>query len=318
MNQEQVQLPELSIVCGVTARKLGRGKATEPAGLFESELAALFDGLHSHNGIDSPSADLVVGLHSLKSLGAIVDAPDVGVIEFDNLTSFVQSFSDLDSLSQILTQLDSPDFAIWCGGHNSNAREQLMSIRSRIDGTLKRMRSIGCGIDLVAPADPISVKELRTTISQASLLGLHVDSVQLLWASKIKSSKLKTWAKKLKRSGAGVVILRSNGSPIDISRIHRNSSRTSSRTLRAGALIEIEPTEFLYVMEFKNAAALDISVGISENCVVVQLAGVRRFIQLPAACSRMQAHNATLNSKNISIYFTAREELWPRPQSQQT
>ena len=309
MNQEQVQLPELRIVCGVTARKLGRGNATVPSGLFESEFAAFFASLHSHNEFDLPSVDLVVGLHSLKSLGAIVDAPDVGVIEFDNLKSFVQSFSDLDSLSQILAQLDSPNFAIWCGGHNSNAREQLMSIRSRIDRALKTMRSIGCGIDLVVPADPITVKELRTTISQASLMGLHVDSVQLLWASKIKSSKLKTWAKKLKRSGAGVVILRPNGSPIDVSRLQRNSSRA----LRSGALIHIEPAEFLYVMEFKNAAALDISVGISDNCVVLQLAEVRRFIQLPAACSRMQAHNATLGSKNISIYFTVREELWPSP-----
>jgi hypothetical protein len=313
-NQEQVQLPELRIVCGVSARRVGHGKATESSGEFESDVVAFFASLHEHNGFDLPSAEIIGGLHSIKSIAALVDSLDAGVIESDNLKSFVQSFSDLDSLSQILRQLDSPEFAIWCGVRNSNARDKLMCLRSRIEGALIRMRSHGCGIDVVVPADPMTIKELRLAISQAALMGLHVDSVQLLWTSKIKSKKIRTWAKKLRRSGAGVVIIRSNGSPVDVTQIKRRSSRS----LRSGALVEIDPSEYLYVMEFKNAAALAISVGICDNCAVVQLDEVRRFVPLPAACSRMQAHNAILSSQNISIYFTVKEELWPTPQNQLT
>ena len=307
MNQEQLQLPELQIVCGVRARKLGRGTSVKATGQFESDLIEFLTSLHAHNGFDLPSADLIGGLHSFHSLALLVDAPEAGAIEFDSLKSFVQSFSELESLNRIMSQLDSPEFAIWCGMHNSRAREQLMNIRSHIDATVKRMRSIGCGIDTVVPADPMTIKNLRTIISQACLMGLHVDSVQLLWTSKIKSKKVKNWVKKLKRSGAGTVIARSDGSVVSVSEVRRNTARA----LKPGVLIEIDPTEFLYVMDFKDAVALDVSVGISENFLVLQLGEVRRFIQLPAACSRMQANSATLSTKNISIYFTIKEELWP-------
>lgn len=314
LNQEQAALPELQLLCGVINpdNDFGSTQAAERNGTFGSDIAELTAILHEHNNFDPPSLDLFLGLHALSGLSALidVDVDSAGVIVFEDLGQCVHAISDLDALNLLLKQVDSPGFAMWCGSHSSTARSLLTSLRERIDARIKLVRSVTSVIDVITAANPQSVKILRRQIRQASILGVPVRTVQLLWSKNFTSAQLKKWSSQLTKAGAGTVLVRSGGSPRELT-TEATSGFTRGRALKPGTLLELTPTEYLYVMSLKRVGALKLNIGILENNAVIEYQGVRRIIGLPAACSRMQAHNVTLSSEHISIYFTVKEDLWP-------
>lgn len=308
LNPEQAQLPELQLLCGVGATKPPH--SSEQLGEFPREIAQLFGLLHEHNQFDAPSLDVFVGLHALSGASALLDSPGSGVIEFGDLSQCVRAISDLESLGILFAQLDSPGFAMWCGSHSSTARTLLMSLRQRVESRLQLLRSLSTSIDVIAPANPFAVDEVRLSIRQASILGVPVRSVQLLFSDSFPAAQIKKWSKKLRKAGAGTVISRPGAKARELSgEITGGFAR--GRVLKPGSLLELADGEYLYILALKRVGSLQIDVGILENYVVIDHHSVRRFIALPAACSRMHAHNVTVSSEHISIYFTVKEELWP-------
>lgn len=314
-NPEQGLIPELLIVCGYSAHKLGcvspektQGGDSETS--WATELVSFFRSLHEVQGFDTPPLDILINLPSLEKASRIIDAGDSGVIEFDTLGECVHVVDELEAFNIILSALDSPQFAMWCGAQKSSAREQLVSVQAHLQSTLSVLRSAMCSLHVVVPADPLSVKLIRRDLRKASLLGLHVDTVQLVGGARVSPKRLHSWAEKLVAAGAGLVWLRSGNKPRRISAL-QNVDHSPGQVVKAGALMEISTREFLYVIDFPGARKVNLNIGVFENCVVIELEGVRRFIQLPAACSRMQAHNCTLTSTHIALYFTVKEDLWP-------
>lgn len=308
LNPERAQLPELQLLCAVGKSKPAH--SFEQSGEFARDVARLIALLHERNHFDAPSLDLFIGLNALSGLSSLLDHQESGVIEFGDLGECVQAISDLDSLGILLAQLDSPGFAMWCGSHSSTARNLLTSLRERVESRLQLLRSIRTSIDVIAPANPQSVDELRRRIRQASIVGVPVRSVQLLWTESFPAAQVKKWSKKLRKAGAGTVISRTGGKARELSgEITEGFAR--GRALKPGSLLELAEGEYLYVLALKRVGSLQIDVGIVENYAVIDHHGVRRFLPLPAACSRMHAHNVTVSSEHISIYFTVKEELWP-------
>ncbi len=319
-NPEQDLIPELVIICGYPAHKLGcvppeRVPGNHFGDSWASDLISFFRSLHEIQGFDTPPLDLVVNLPSLREASHVIDVGEFGVIEFESLRECVRVVDQLEALNMILQNVDSPQFAMWCGTHKSSAREQLLSVHSRVQSALLVLRSAMCSLHVVIPADPISVRSMKRDLRKASLLGLRVDTVQLMGGSKVSVKRLNSWAKKLVSAGAGLVWLRSGYKPTDLS-VLKKVDHSLGHVVKTGTLMEIGTREFLYVIDFPNAKKVKLKIGILDNYTVIEFEGVRRFISLPAACLRMQAHNCTLTSTHIALYFTAKEELWPTQESQ--
>ncbi len=315
MNPEQEVVPEFHIVCGYSARKLGwtpseLGPGGDSGNSWTSRWVSFIQALHQVHGFDTPPIELVADLPSLRELSRIIDAGASAVLEFDSLGDCVRAVAELETTGMILRRLDSPQFAIWCGAHQSSARGQLLSMIAEVESALHILRSATCSLHVVIAADPRSVKLTNKEIRKASLLGLSVDSVQMLWGSHVTAKRLNSWAEKLVSAGAGLVWLRSEGKPSRILELEK-VDHAPGRVLKAGTLVELGPGEYLYVIDFPAAKKMDLRVGILDNHCVFELMGVRRYLQLPAACSRMQARNCTLSSTHIALYFTVQEDLWP-------
>ena len=56
----------------------------------------------------------------------------------------------------------------------------------------------------------------------------------------------------------------------------------------------------------------DLAVGLLRNHLVLDLGGVRHFVELPAACSRMEPGVVQLFKNKMTIDFTVDESEWPR------
>jgi hypothetical protein len=314
-NLEQDLIPELLIICGCPARKLGcaprqQVTSTISEASWASDFLSFLHSLHESHGFDFPPLDVFVGSSLLHEMSRVIDVGDSGVIEFDSISECVRVMDQLEALNMILRDLDSPRFAMWCGSQKSQARELLLVVQSRVQSTLDALRSAKCSLHSVIPADPISVKQGKKDLKKASLLGLRVDTLQLVGGSKVSAKQMNSWARKLVSAGAGLVWLRSGYKPTKLAAM-RNVDHSTGFVVKPGTLMEIATREFLYAIDYPGAKKNDLNIGIYENNLVVQLDGVRRFIQLPAACSRMQAHNCTLSSSHIAVYFTVKEELWP-------
>lgn len=315
LNPEQEVIPEFHIMCGYPARKLGWTSSEQPPGgdsrsSWASRWVSFIHALHEVNGFDTPPLELCADLPSVKDVGRLIDAGDSAVVEFESLGECVRVVAELETLGLILRRLDSPQFAMWCGARKSPARGQLLTIITEVESALHTLRAATCSLHVVISADPLSVKLTRKELQRASLLGLHVDSVQLLWGSQVSAKRLNSWAKKLVSAGAGIVWLRSGGKPSQISKF-KKVEHAPGRVLKTGTLVAMDTGEYLYVIDFPDAKKLNLLVGIFDNHCVIELMGVRRYLQLPAACSRMQAHNCTLSSTHIALYFTVQEDLWP-------
>ena len=315
LNPEQELIPELLIVCGYPARDLGcispdQGPSQSSPNAWASRLISLAQSLQEVNGFDLPPLDVLLNFHSLKQMSRIIDAGNSAVLEFETLGDCVRAVAELETLNMVLQKLDSPQFAMWCGAHKSSARQQLLSVHAQVESALEVLRSPTCAVHVVIPADSLSAKLAKKYLRAALLLGLHVDSMQLLWGSRVPAKRLNSWAEKLVSAGAGIVWLCSGGNPKRISAL-RKVDHGPGRVLKAGTLMEIAPNEFLYIVDFPEARKIDMHVGIIDNYAVIDFGGFRRYLQLPAACSRMQAHNCTLSSTHISLYLTVKEELWP-------
>jgi hypothetical protein len=315
LNPEQELIPELYIVCGYPARDLGcispdQGPGKGSPSAWASRLISLAQALHEVNGFDLPPLEILLNFHSLNQMSRIVDAGNSAVLDFETLGDCVRAVAELETLSVVLRKLDSPQFAMWCGAHKSSAREQLLSVLAQVELALELLRSPTCAVHVVIPADSLSKNLAKKHLRAAVLLGLHVDSLQMLWGSRVPAKRLNSWAEKLVSAGAGIVWLCSGGKPRQISAL-KKVDHESGRVLKAGTLMELAPNEFLYIMDFPEARKIDMHVGIIDNYAVIDFGGFRRYLQLPAACSRMQAHNCTLSSTHIALYFTVKEDLWP-------
>lgn len=315
--------PDLLIICGVSASKLGLRShephaVDSPHDCWNSRFVSLVQALHEVNGFFVEPIELLMDLPTIVDVSRVIDvsrmidAGESAVLEFETLSDCVRVVAEIEAINVILQRLDSAEFAMWCGARKSSAREQLIMVRAEVDSALHRLRSIECGVHVVVPADPISARRAQKAIQRASILGIHIVSVQLLWGENFSTKRLNSWARKMIVSGAGVVLLRNSGKPLHIMAL-QNVEHASARVLKTGTLEEISTEEFNYVIEFSGAKKLDLNVGIFENCVVIELGPIRRFLQLPAACSRMQAQKCTLSSSHISVHFTIKENLWPMP-----
>jgi len=312
LNLERDPLLDLQIVCGVPADKLGVTPSENSSPRIVAELREFLHLLHGHHGFDLPSPDLFLGLNSWQSISTLVDAQPGSAVEFPSLGALTETVSDLESLTMILQQVDSPEFAIWCGTAKSPAREKLLAIIHRLDHSLQRLRSPACAVHCVIPADSLSVRNLVSQIQQSVIAGVRVQTVQLLWGSRIKPQRLEKWAEKIVTAGAGLAWLCASGKPRTLARL-QELEYSSGVVLKPGALVQVTDTEYLYVVELPGAKKMELDVGILNNQAVIQFGNVRRHVTLPAACSRMIANNATLSATHISIYFTVQEDLWPTP-----
>jgi hypothetical protein len=70
--------------------------------------------------------------------------------------------------------------------------------------------------------------------------------------------------------------------------------------------------EYTFKVKWKGAARTRIDVGVLRNHLVLDLGGVRRFVELPAACSRMESIKARVSLDSIGIDFMVNEKEWPR------
>ena len=77
-------------------------------------------------------------------------------------------------------------------------------------------------------------------------------------------------------------------------------------------LVEREPSIFSFEVKWKGVGNMDLAVGLMRNHLVLELSGVRRFVELPAACSRMEPGVVQLSKNRLALDFTVDESEWPR------
>jgi len=162
----------------------------------------------------------------------------------------------------------------------------------------------------VIGASHFCVDRERLNIQQAGLLGLRVDQVIVVSDSLVNSRKQDGWTKKLRRAGAGSVAV------IQASELGKYSKKFDKSTRRGKCLVPGDVTDagdgtYVYSMIMKRARKMPLDVGILGNVLIIDLQGVRRSIELPAACSRMTADSVHLDGQGILVHLTAKRELWP-------
>jgi hypothetical protein len=69
---------------------------------------------------------------------------------------------------------------------------------------------------------------------------------------------------------------------------------------------------FVFRVKWKGVGNTDPAIGMVRNHLVIELGGVRRFLKLPAGCSRMEPGSVQLSENKFEIDFVAKESEWPR------
>lgn len=300
----------IRFLCGAAAHELGLNSTSREHSQIPSALKQFFSVLHVNNHFAQPGLDVVDNFSLLSNLQRFPGGQSSELVEWQSLSGLVGAASDLDALQQFLNQIDSPSFAMWCGTHQSEARVALLELQAEVKKALTALRSESTSVISVIGASHFCVDREWLNIQQAGLLGLRVDQVILVSDSLVNSRKRDAWIKKLRRAGAGSVEV------IHAPELGKYSKKFDKRTRRGKCLVPGDVADagdgnYVYSMIMKRAKRMPLNVGVLGNVLVIDLQGVRRSIELPAACSRMTADRVHLDGQGISVYLTAKRDLWP-------
>jgi hypothetical protein len=80
----------------------------------------------------------------------------------------------------------------------------------------------------------------------------------------------------------------------------------------SGSLVEGDALTFVFRVKWKGVGGWEPAIGLVRNRLVIDVGGVRRFVELPAACSRMEPGSVRLSKNKFEIDFAVNESEWPR------
>jgi hypothetical protein len=265
----------LRITCGTEPK---RGSVHSP-----EVVSQLFESLISPFGFFRPSSGLLGELNLSRDVYSLLSLSEH--LEFETVHHLSQALSDLDSISIALLHMDSEEFAIWCGLGKSDARAHLLRLISEMQQA--RIRVQGAQLQLNFEQSQPSAKALFRSLTQLALVGVACDVRQLqrAWIDSTRTSLSKKWI----------------------------SQFESIRVFKGrGDLIEGEPLTFTFHVKWKGVGKSEPAIGIVRNHLVIDVGGVRSFVELPAACSRMEAGSVYLSKNKFAVDFSVKESEWPR------
>jgi len=196
-----------------------------------------------------------------------------------------QALSDLDSIAIALNHMDSEEFAIWCGLNKSDARTHLLQLMGQMQQA--RIRAQGAQLEFDFTRNRPSAKALFRSLTQLALVGVVCDPRQLqrAWLLSTRKSLSENWLLRYK----------------------------SIRVFSAiGVLEEGEELSFVFRVKWKGVGDCEPAIGLVRNRLVIDVGGVRSFVELPAACSRMEPGSVRLFKNKFEIDFVVKESEWPR------
>ena len=267
--------PNLRIDCGVERRINSRTSPKFVSGFLETLVAPF--------GFSLPTQGLLGQLNLTQGVYDLIS--EHKRLQFASVTQLAQAVSDLDSLKIALLQMDSEEFAIWCGLGKNNSRDGLLTLIHEIDQALVRVREARVKVDFEEYRP--GPKALVDSLTQLALTGVACDVKQIkkAWPQSGRKPLTPKWKSRI------------------------GSVRVCEGT---GTLIEVSSMEYTFLVKWTGAAHTRIDVGILRNHLVLDLGGVRRFLELPAACSRMESIKARVSLDSIEIDFMVNEKEWPR------
>jgi len=265
----------LRITCGTEPK---RGSVDSP-----EVVAQLFESLISPFGFFTPTSGLLGELNLSRGVYSLLSVSEH--LEFESVRHLSQALSDLDSISIALLHMDSEEFAIWCGLGKSGARTHLLRLISEIQQA--RIRVKGAELQVNFAHSQPSAKFLFRSLTQLALVGVAFDLPQLqrAWIDSTGTSLSKKWI----------------------------SQFESIRVFKGrGDLVEGDPLTFAFHVRWKGVGKRGPAIGIVRNHLVIDVGGVRSFVELPAACSRMEAGSVHLSKNKFEVDFSVKESEWPR------
>jgi len=266
---------DLRITCGVEPESV--------AGSIPDALAHLIHSLSAPFGFFTPTRGLLDGLNLSRGVFSLLS--DQTQVDFASVNQLAQAVSDLESIHLVLSQIDSEEFAIWCGLGKNEGRVHLLDLMGMIDRALIRVR--GAQLQLIFAEYRPSPKALFRSLTQLGLVGVGCDARQLqrAWPTSARKPLSNKW----------------------------KSQYESMKVLKdTGMLVERESSIFSFEVKWKGVGNMDLAVGLMRNHLVLELSGVRRFVELPAACSRMEPGVVRLSKNRLALDFTVDESEWPR------
>lgn len=265
----------LRITCGVEPQT---GSVIIPVAVSE-----VFESLMAPFGFFNPTKGLLGELNFSRGVYSLLSESEH--LEFESVRHLAQAISDLDSIGIALSQMDSEEFAIWCGLGKSEARTHLLELMNSIDQVRIRVQKAELRLDFVQYRP--SPKVLMRSLSQLALVGVGCDGRQLqrAWSKSAPESLPKKWVTRFE------------------------SIRVFSGH---GTLSEREALLFVFRVKWKGVGNTDPAIGMVRNHLVIELGGVRRFLKLPAGCSRMEPGSVQLSKNKFEIDFVVKESEWPR------
>ncbi len=274
-NRAREVSPSLRITCGVEPKA---GSGASPA-----VVAQLFESLMLPFGFFNPARGLLSDLNFSRDAYSLLS--DSEQFEFESVRQLAQALSDLDSIRIALLQIDSEEFAIWCGLGKSEARIHLLQLISVIDQARIRVQGAQLRIDFLEYRP--SPKALFRSLTQLALVGVRFDARQLqrAWPASARKSLSAKWISKFESIKVFKVL---------------------------GVLVESDPLTFAFQVKWKGVGNADPAIGLMRNHLVIDVGGVRSFMELPAACSRMEPGVVRLSKNKFEIDFVAKESEWPR------
>lgn len=265
----------LRITCGAEPK---RGSGTSP-----DVISQFFDSLVRPFGFFSPTKGLLNELNLSRGVYSLLSPS--GHLEFESVQHLAEALSDLDSIAIALNHMDSEEFAIWCGLGKSDARIYLLQLVGEMQQA--RIRVQGAQLQLDFTRNQPSAKALFRSLTQLALVGLVCDPRQLqqAWLTSTRKSLPKKWVSKFE------------------------SIRAFSAS---GVLVEMEELKFVFRVKWKGLGECDPAVGLVRNRLVIDVGGVRSFMELPSACTRMEPGSVRLFKNKFEIDFAVKEREWPR------
>lgn len=233
-------------------------------------------------GFFYPTRGLLGDLNFSRDVYALLSQSEH--IEYESVGQLAQALSDLDSIRIALGQIDSEEFAIWCGLGKSEARVHLLQLMSVIAQARIRAQEAELRLDFIEYRP--SPRALFRSLTQLALVGVQCDVRQLqrVWPRSARTSLSAKWISKCES-------------------IKIFSGR--------GDLVEIDPREFVFKVKWKGVGNTDVAIGLTGNHVLIDVGGVRSFVELPAACSRMEPGSVRLAKNKFEIDFVVKESEWP-------
>ncbi len=265
----------LLITCGAEPT---RGSGTTP-----EVVAHFLESLIQPFGFFQPTHGLLGELNLLRGMKSLLSPSQH--LEFESVQQLAQAISDLDSISIALRHMDSEEFAIWCGLGRNNARTHLLQLIGEMNQARNRIQGAQLQLDFMHNRP--SAKALFRSLTQLALVGVVCESRQLqqAWLMSTETSLSKKWISKFESikvfSGYGV-------------------------------LLEVEALRFVFRVKWKGVGECEPAIGLFRNQLVIDVGGVRSFVELPAACSRMEPGTVRLSKNKFEIDLSVKESEWPR------